>query len=118
MRLRLLIVDDDPAFRLLARTLLSDAFDVVADAGSRAEALAILRSVPVDLILLDVNLPDGDGFTISRTVTDRADAPRVILMSSDDIQDCADAVAASGAVGFIDKGSLDADVVLRLLRGG
>jgi CheY-like chemotaxis protein len=110
-------VDDDPAFRLLAGTLLADAFDLVADAASRAEALAVLVNVPVDLILLDVNLPDGDGFTIARAVTDATDAPRVILMSSDDIEDCAHAVAASGAVGFIDKGSLDADVVLRLLRG-
>jgi CheY-like chemotaxis protein len=115
---RLLIVDDDPGFRRLARTLLGVAFDVVAEAGSAEEARQAVRRAVPDLVLLDVHLPDGDGFDLARDLTTPgAAALQVILTSSADLDGYAEAIADSGAKGFVPKAELDQATLLRLLRG-
>ncbi len=60
----LLIVDDEPDIRLLSRALLSDRYEVV-EAGGGREALEILRGRPdVQILLLDLRMPDVDGFEV------------------------------------------------------
>jgi CheY-like chemotaxis protein len=70
MALRVLIVDDDPGFRRIAREVLeAGEIDVVGEAGTGADAVAVARSLRPDGVLLDVQLPDTDGFTVARALS-------------------------------------------------
>ncbi|MGZ4270286.1 MAG: response regulator [Solirubrobacteraceae bacterium] len=76
-----LIVDDDPVFRDLARAMLAAAgFDEIAEAADVAEARAVAGRVRPDAVLLDVHLPDGDGLALAREL---GAAARVLVTSSD-----------------------------------
>lgn len=65
-RVRAIIVDDEPPARALVEEFLSryDTIDVVAQAGSVAEAVACIEATTPDLVFLDVQMPDGDGFDV------------------------------------------------------
>lgn len=103
---RVLIVDDHEPFRLVARELLEGAGYVVAgEAATAAEGLAAVAAEAPDAVLLDVHLPDTDGFAIARTLTD-AGGPVVVLISSREEEEYGDRIAASGARGFIAKSKL------------
>jgi DNA-binding NarL/FixJ family response regulator len=116
MRQRLLIVDDHPGFRLLARRLLeAGGFEVVGEAADGRSAVAIARALRPDLVLLDVQLPDIDGFDVAAQLTGVADAPTVILVSSRDGSDFGPLVTRSGARGFVPKAELSGDRVQELL---
>ena len=115
---RLLIVDDDPAFRRLARRLLEGAFDVVGEAASAAEARSAVRATRPDVVLLDVRLPDGDGLTLAGEFAGGAGAPAVVLTSSDDVAALMDDDVATGARGFIPKAALDDRALVAALERG
>jgi len=79
-----LIVDDDRAFRRVARDLLAAAgLEVVAEAVDGSEALAAVERVRPDAVLLDVHLPDTDGFALARSLRDGGRRMRVLLTSTD-----------------------------------
>ncbi len=100
-----LIVDDDPVFALLAsETLLQGGFDV-AVAGSTTEALALIATRTPDLLLLDVDLPGGDGYGLCAELRLRpggAEVPIVMVTGHDDTESIARAYEA-GATDFIHK---------------
>src|SRR4051794_5241486 len=104
MRTRVLIVDDHPSFRSAARLLLEhDGFDVIGEAADGAAGIAATSELHPDVVLLDVNLPDIDGFDVaSRICLDQA-APKVVLTSSRDSREFGPLVSRSGARGFIPK---------------
>jgi CheY-like chemotaxis protein len=78
-----LIVDDHPSFRRFARRLLEDAgLAVVGDAGDGASALALVRELRPDVVLLDVLLPDTTGFEVARALAAEPERPLVVLTSS------------------------------------
>jgi DNA-binding NarL/FixJ family response regulator len=120
MAVTVLIVDDHPSFRATARMLLEvEGYDVVGEAEDGAHAIRAAAELRPDLVLLDVNLPDIDGFAVATRLTGDdadADAPAVILISSRDSSDFGSAVTNSGARGFIPKGDLSGDAVAALLR--
>lgn len=114
---RLLIVDDHAGFRRTARTLLAaDGFDVVAEAGDAREALELAMALAPEIVLLDVQLPDVDGFAVARALATSEVAPIVILTSSRDRADYGDLVDESGAHGFVPKAELSG-AALRALVG-
>jgi DNA-binding NarL/FixJ family response regulator len=116
VRKRVLIVDDHQPFRAVARELLEGAgFVVSGEAADAAEALAAVAAEPPDAVLLDVQLPDGDGFALA-TALAVADGPAVVLVSSRDADDYGRRVAACGARGFIPKSKLSAATVAALLE--
>ena len=101
---RVLIVDDHATFRTSARLLLTaEGYDVVGEAGDGESAVRAAAELRPDLVLLDVQLPDMDGFEVARRI---GAGPRVVLVSSRDEADYGPLVRESGACGFIPKGEL------------
>ena len=112
-----LIVDDHPSFRATARMLLeTDGWTVVGEAADGAEGIVAARALRPDLVLLDVNLPDTDGFAVASELTGAgAEAGvAVVLTSSRDATDFGPLVARSGARGFVAKADLTGDALREL----
>src|SRR5262245_42953258 len=106
-----LIVDDSSAFRASARMLLrARGYEVVGDAEDVTSGLAKAAELRPDCVLLDVNLPDGDGVRAAR----RFDGAAVVLVSTLDESAIGD-VAASGARGFVPKSELASPLLVELL---
>jgi DNA-binding NarL/FixJ family response regulator len=119
MRKRALIVDDHPSFRKTARVLLeAEGFEVVGEAENGAQALRLASELRPDFLLLDVQLPDFDGFEVTARLLEAAEeeSTAVILTSSRDGSEFGSLVARSGALGFVPKGELSGDVLRSLLN--
>ncbi len=113
-----LIVDDHPSFRACARQLLeAEGYDVVGEAENGVQALRAAGLLHPDLVLLDVQLPDFDGFEVASRLTQTGNgSPLVVLTSSRDGADFGALVANSGACGFVPKDELSAAALAKLLR--
>ena len=89
----------------------SEGYDVIAEAADGAGAVAEAERVRPDIVLLDVQLPDLDGFDVAARITGGEDAPMVLLTSSRDWSDSPDLIARSGARGFVRKDQLSGDAI-------
>ena len=117
MAVNVLIVDDHPGFRTQARALLeAEGFDVVGEAEDGASALDAAAALAPQLVLLDVHLPDLDGFEVASRLTGGGDGPTVVLVSSRDGSDFGPLVGRSGAAGFIPKAELSGAALKALMR--
>jgi DNA-binding NarL/FixJ family response regulator len=111
-----LIVDDHPSFRATARALLeAEGFDVVGEAEDGGSGLRSAHELAPDVVLLDVQLPDTDGFALAAALTANGDSPAVVLTSSRDADDFGELVAACGARGFVPKAELSGAALVALL---
>src|SRR4051812_32205642 len=111
-----LIVDDHPSFRATAHALLeAEGFAVVGEAADGAEALAKTKELAPDVVLLDVQLPDLDGFEVARRLLSNGGSPAIVLVSSRDASDYGELIARCGARGFVPKGELTGAAVRALL---
>ena len=101
----LLIVDDHAGFRSFARALLqSEGYAVVGEAADGASAVAAARRLDPSVVLLDIALPDMDGFAVCEKITEGdGERPIVVLTSSRDESSYRDQIARSRARGFIPK---------------
>ena len=112
-----LIVDDQPSFRSSARRVLDDAgYDVVGEASDGASALTVAMELRPAVVLLDVHLPDLDGFEVASRLTNDVEPPAVVLTSIHDRSDFAGMIEASGARGFLPKSELSGPAFAALLR--
>ena len=119
MGTRVLIVDDHDAFRSFAhRVLVADGLVVVGESVDGAAAIVAAARLRPDVVLLDVQLPDMDGFAVAEALAAQDRAPAVVLVSSRSRADYGPLVDASPAVGFIAKSTLSGDLVRGLLAGG
>jgi DNA-binding NarL/FixJ family response regulator len=112
-----LIVDDHPSFRASARAVLeSGEFEVVGEAADGAGALEAVRSLRPDVILLDVQLPDMEGFDVCAEL-ERSNgwAPSIVLVSSRDMADYGDLIASSCAIGFLPKAEVSPEALSAFL---
>ena len=115
-RNRVLIVDDHAPFRSVARQILTaDGFLVVGEAADGAEAIRACGELLPDIVLLDVQLPDIDGFAVAAALTGRIDPPAVVLVSSRSRADYGSRIEDCGARGYIPKAELSGDALRRLL---
>jgi DNA-binding NarL/FixJ family response regulator len=114
---RVLIVDDHPSFRASARVLLeSEGFEVVGEAEDGASAISETTRLRPEIVLLDVQLPDTDGFDVAMQITGQAGpVPAVILVSSRDSSDFGPLVTRCGAMGFVPKAELSGERLQELL---
>jgi DNA-binding NarL/FixJ family response regulator len=114
---RFLIVDDHAGFRAVARRMFEAAgYDVVGEAAGAAEAVARVAQLHPEVVLLDVALPDGNGFDVCDHLTQHPDPPAVVLTSSRDASEYADRLATTRARGFVPKSRLTAAAVAELAR--
>ena len=118
MAYRILIVDDHPSFRATARAVLAaDGFEVVGEAEDGRSALEAVERLRPDLVLLDVQLPDTDGFSIAMEVGKRnGDGPTIVLTSSHDASDFGSIVGRCGAAAFVPKAELTGAALRAVLR--
>jgi DNA-binding NarL/FixJ family response regulator len=107
MRPRILVVDDHAGFRTAVRSMLEAAqFTVVGEAADAAGAVRAVDEFKPALVLLDVHLPDVDGFELSRVLGLREPPPVVVLTSSRPIGDLKRRVADCPVAGFLPKEAL------------
>ena len=115
VRRSILIVDDHAHFRRTARRLLArSGFDVVGEAEDGRSGLSEAARLEPDVVLLDVYLPDIDGFQVAERLNEDG-AAVVILVSSRDGRDFGPLVERSGARGFIAKTDLSGSALGALL---
>lgn len=110
MRPTVLIVDDHAGFRGFARAMLNaEGFNVIGEAEDGYAAVQTVRRLDPDLVLLDIALPDMDGFEVCEQIALLPGAgvrPVVVLTSSRDASTFQGRLAGSGARGFIPKADL------------
>lgn len=103
----ILIIDDNAVFRRQARAVLeSDGFTVVGEAADGASGLASVRALRPELVLLDIGLPDTDGFDVARSLAQDEAPPGVILTSSRDAREYGPRLREAPSLGFIPKDEL------------
>lgn len=116
-----LIVEDNEAFRALLKGLLHARMPAltVMEAGTVADGLRKVRDHAPGLVLMDIQLPDGNGLSATRIIKDECPAACVIVCTSHDLPEYREAAFACGAAFFLPKDRLDpremGELVCRLL---
>ncbi len=111
---RVLVVDDEPAIRRLLRTSLAAQSWRVTEAASATEALAAAAREPADVMLLDLGLPDGDGFEVIRALRAGGSALPIVVLSARDDERGKVAALDLGADDYVTKPFGMAELVARL----
>ena len=110
---RLVLADDHPVWRDGVRTDLGEGFEVVGEAGTADQAIESIRRTRPDLVVCDLNMPDGGGIKVARTCGQET---RIVMLTvSEAERDLLDAVAA-GAVGYLVKSTPGPDLRAALVR--
>lgn len=113
-----LIVDDHAAFRAAAHELLTrSGFMVIGEADSGRAAVRMAAQVHPTVVILDVRLPDLDGFEVTRQLLAGQEPPAIVLVSTREATDYGRQLRDSGARGFITKSNLSGDTLHAILRG-
>jgi DNA-binding NarL/FixJ family response regulator len=116
MAITVLIVDDHPSFRASARMLLeAEGFEVVGEAADGRAAIEAVGALRPQMVLLDVQLPDIDGFEVAARITANGSAPAVVLTSSRDVDDLGPLGESPQVRGFIPKSELTGAALEALL---
>ena len=124
-----LVVDDHEGFRAFARLILESAGFSVTEAATGAEAASAAAATSPQLVLLDIQLPDTDGFEVARRLTaahgqpgqqgqPAQPGPVIVLTSTREASDYGGRIAASPAAGFLPKDQLSARALRGYLDGG
>jgi len=115
---RILIVDDSPHFRAMAAELLAArGFELAGGAVDGEQALAAVAGECPDGILLDINLPGPDGFTVAAALAASCPGARIVLTSADADQVSAEVLKACAATAFVPKQELAVADLRALLSG-
>jgi CheY-like chemotaxis protein len=116
---RVLVVDDNRHFRHIVSELLTErGFELVEGAADGEEAMAALTGACPDGVLLDVNLPGQDGYSVAASLVAACPTVRVVLTSSDVDDVPVGVLTVCGATAFIPKTELAAADLQRVFHGG
>lgn len=105
VRSRVMIIEDDEIVRTIHRTLVEDTpgFQMVGAVGTLAQASQDLQTTPVDLLILDIYLPDGSGLEWVQGLPDRVDAPDVIMITAANDLKTVQTAIRNGVLDFLIK---------------
>jgi DNA-binding NarL/FixJ family response regulator len=120
---RVVVADDQALVRSGFRMILgADGIDVVAEAATGGQAVDVVRRTRPDVVLMDIRMPEMDGLEAVRRILSNAatDAPRVIMLTTFDLDEYVYAALAAGASGFLLKDVTPEQLVaaVRLVRCG
>lgn len=124
MTIRVVLADDQLLIRAGFTVLINSAPDleVVAEAATGAEAVALTRSTRADVVLMDIRMPDMDGIEATRRITTDDDMAgvRVIVLTTFELDDLVIRAIRAGASGFLGKGVEPAELLdaIRVVAGG
>ena len=114
-----LIVDDHAMFRVRARAIVESAgYRVVGEAEDAASALTQAAALHPDIVLLDIRLPDRDGFAVAEALQRELDPPAIVLTSSSDPRDLERKLRETNVLGFIPKEALSAARLQQIVGHG
>ena len=115
--IRVLIADDQELVRTGFRVILNAAadLDVVGEAGDGRAAIEAVDAVRPDVVLMDIRMPNLDGIEATRRLTQRAPAPRVLILTTFDLDEYVYEALRAGASGFLLKDA-GADELLHAVR--
>lgn len=104
MTVRVLLVDDQALVRVgLKMVLQAQGLDVVGEADSGEAALRLLETTASDVVLMDVRMPGMGGVAATRRIRERVDAPKVLVVTTFDLDEYAYEALQAGASGFLLK---------------
>ncbi|MEV0651115.1 response regulator transcription factor [Phytomonospora sp. NPDC050363] len=119
--IRVLLADDQALVRTGFRMILdnSPGMTVVGEAGDGAEAVALASEVDADVVLMDIRMPDVDGVEATRRIR-AAGGPRVLVLTTFDLDEYVYAALRAGASGFLLKDTLAPDLLsaIRVVAAG
>ncbi|MEV7618715.1 response regulator transcription factor [Microbacterium sp. NPDC089321] len=115
--IRVVLVDDQSLFRAGVRMLVSSQpdMDVVGEAGDGREALEVIGLTRPDVVLMDIRMPVMDGLTATAEVLAQPDPPRVVMLTTFDLDEAAARAIQQGASGFLLKDA-DPEFLLAAIR--
>lgn len=120
--IRVALVDDQQLVRVGFRMLIDsqDDLSVVAEAGDGADALDMLGRTSIDVVLMDIRMPRLDGIEATRALTSLPNGPRVIVLTTFDIDEYVLAAIAAGASGFLLKDAMPEEMLsaIRTVHAG
>ena len=115
----ILIIDDDHRFRAQARDLLeADGFIVIGEAVDGASGLEAVRTLQPEFVLLDIGLPDVEGFEVARSLAIEGPPPLVVLTSSRDARAYGRRLTNGHTLGFIPKERISGAAIRAMVEGG
>jgi DNA-binding NarL/FixJ family response regulator len=112
---RVVLVDDHAMFRAGVRAELGERVDVVGDAGTVVEAVAVIAAQRPDVVLLDVHMPDGGGLAVLDAVRERVPDTHFLALSVSDAAEDVIALIRAGARGYVTK-TISADELADAVR--
>jgi DNA-binding NarL/FixJ family response regulator len=116
VRTTVLIVDDHEAFRQSASALLeAEGFAVLGEAADGGTAIVESERLRPDVVLLDIQLPDLDGFTVAERLAAAREPPAVVLISSREAEAYGPRLESAAAQGFISKRELSGAALAALI---
>ncbi|MFB8189595.1 response regulator [Microbacterium sp. NPDC055988] len=115
--IRVVLVDDQALFRAGIRMLVASQTDleVVGEAGNGQEALDVVRATRPDVVLMDIRMPVMDGLTATAEILARPEPPRIVMLTTFDLDEAAARAIRQGASGFLLKDA-DPEFLLAAIR--
>lgn len=120
--MRLVIVDDDPLVRMGLRAILAsqDGWEVVGEAGDGEQAVAVVRELMPDVVLMDVRMPGTDGLSATRELTAAGSPAKVLILTTFEVDEYVFEAMRAGAAGFVLKRIPPAELIeaVRVVAAG
>jgi DNA-binding NarL/FixJ family response regulator len=115
---KMLLVEDNKEFREHIGHMLRERFSsiLVSEAGSCFDALKIMNNQVHNLIFMDINLPDGMGLDLTKTITDNFGGAVVVVMSVNDMPEYREASFKSGASHFFSKSNFSFQEIVEFIE--
>lgn len=116
-RVRVLVVDDHPLFRMgLSLALTAEGFEVVGEAGDGEQAVQLARSAGAELVVMDVRMPGSDGIEACAQLTSQAGGPVVVMLTTYDEPGVVRSARHAGAKAFLSKETAPKELARTLRR--